>query len=191
MDFYIKLESDFDVQSRRKAFFGAEDTTSESVNEKDCVFKDNDWDEMMVTNFGNFETILNADFIKSELPSLVEQGKILHSEVDISDIRNVEEDARNKQNKESTTINKRKLLKARRHPRWPKRKPSRNAANVRERYRMRVLSDALFELRQILPWIPPETRLSKLDTLRLACSYIEYLSDVLGLTTRKSCHNVK
>ena len=44
----------------------------------------------------------------------------------------------------------------------------RNAANARERARMRVLSKAFSRLKTSLPWVPPDTKLSKLDTLRLA-----------------------
>ncbi len=56
----------------------------------------------------------------------------------------------------------------------------RNAANDRERARMRVLSKAFVRLKTTLPWVPNDTKLSKLDTLRLACSYISYLSNVLN-----------
>ncbi|XP_013396671.1 transcription factor 21 [Lingula anatina] len=55
----------------------------------------------------------------------------------------------------------------------------RNAANARERARMRVLSRAFSKLKTTLPWVPPDTKLSKLDTLRLAASYIAHLSKIL------------
>ena len=44
--------------------------------------------------------------------------------------------------------------------------PPRGAANARERTRMRVLSKAFGRLKLTLPWVPPDTKLSKLDTLR-------------------------
>ncbi|XP_078256347.1 transcription factor 21 [Rhinoraja longicauda] len=56
----------------------------------------------------------------------------------------------------------------------------RNAANARERARMRVLSKAFSRLKTTLPWVPPDTKLSKLDTLRLASSYIAHLRQVLA-----------
>ena len=31
----------------------------------------------------------------------------------------------------------------------------------------------------MLPWVPPDTKLSKLDTLRLATSYISHLQRIL------------
>ncbi|CAH1995497.1 unnamed protein product [Acanthoscelides obtectus] len=55
----------------------------------------------------------------------------------------------------------------------------RNAANERERARMRVLSRAFCRLKTTLPWVPADTKLSKLDTLRLATSYIAHLRAVL------------
>ncbi|KAE8599008.1 hypothetical protein XENTR_v10017017 [Xenopus tropicalis] len=55
----------------------------------------------------------------------------------------------------------------------------RHAANARERARMRVLSKAFSRLKTSLPWVPPDTKLSKLDTLRLASSYIAHLRQLL------------
>lgn len=55
----------------------------------------------------------------------------------------------------------------------------RNAANARERARMRILSKAFSRLKTTLPWVPPDTKLSKLDTLRLATSYIAHLRTIL------------
>ncbi|XP_042300491.1 transcription factor 21-like, partial [Sceloporus undulatus] len=56
----------------------------------------------------------------------------------------------------------------------------RHAANARERARMRVLSKAFSRLKTTLPWVPPDTKLSKLDTLRLASSYIAHLRQLLA-----------
>ncbi|XP_015109861.1 heart- and neural crest derivatives-expressed protein 1 [Diachasma alloeum] len=58
-------------------------------------------------------------------------------------------------------------------------KAPRNAANARERARMRVLSKAFCRLKTTLPWVPADTKLSKLDTLRLAATYIAHLRAVL------------
>ncbi|KAH3848904.1 transcription factor 21-like [Dreissena polymorpha] len=55
----------------------------------------------------------------------------------------------------------------------------RHAANERERCRMRVLSKAFSKLKTTLPWVPSDTKLSKLDTLRLASSYIAHLKQIL------------
>lgn len=44
---------------------------------------------------------------------------------------------------------------------------------------MRVLSSAFYRLKTIIPWVPHDTKLSKLDTLRLARNYIAYLTSTL------------
>lgn len=62
----------------------------------------------------------------------------------------------------------------------------RNAANARERARMRVLSSAFCRLKTKLPWVPADTKLSKLDTLRLATIYIQQLRT--SLTTGKDSY---
>ncbi|XP_068438305.1 musculin [Clinocottus analis] len=59
------------------------------------------------------------------------------------------------------------------------RQSQRNAANARERSRMRVLSKAFSRLKTSLPWVPADTKLSKLDTLRLASNYISHLRQIL------------
>ncbi|XP_074717260.1 transcription factor 23 [Strix uralensis] len=53
-----------------------------------------------------------------------------------------------------------------------------NAA--RERGRVRALRRAFLALQAALPAVPPGTKLSKLDVLILATSYIGHLSHVLG-----------
>ncbi|KAH8277893.1 hypothetical protein KR018_009856 [Drosophila ironensis] len=70
----------------------------------------------------------------------------------------------------------------------------RNAANARERMRMRVLSSAYGRLKTKLPNIPPDTKLSKLDTLRLATLYIKQLITAVetgsnGSHTHTHSHN--
>lgn len=61
-----------------------------------------------------------------------------------------------------------------------KRKAPRSSANARERARMRVLSKAFVKLKTTLPWVPADTKLSKLDTLRLAACYISHLRYLLN-----------
>ncbi|VDN22474.1 unnamed protein product [Cylicostephanus goldi] len=56
----------------------------------------------------------------------------------------------------------------------------RDKANARERRRMNNLNDALEHLRTILPVVPDEPKLTKIETLRVAQGYITYLSSILG-----------
>ena len=47
----------------------------------------------------------------------------------------------------------------------------RHAANMRERRRMQSINDAFESLRQHIPTLPYEKRLSKVDTLQLTIGY--------------------
>ncbi|XP_015681508.1 pancreas transcription factor 1 subunit alpha-like [Protobothrops mucrosquamatus] len=55
----------------------------------------------------------------------------------------------------------------------------RQAANVRERRRMQSINNAFEGLRSHIPTLPYEKRLSKVDTLRLAIGYINFLSELV------------
>lgn len=63
------------------------------------------------------------------------------------------------------------------HPRTVKRRPT---ANRKERRRTQSINSAFAELRECIPNVPADTKLSKIKTLRLATSYIAYLMDVLA-----------
>ncbi|KAK3736372.1 hypothetical protein QZH41_006147 [Actinostola sp. cb2023] len=58
----------------------------------------------------------------------------------------------------------------------------RNIANRKERKRTLTMNSAFEDLRQHIPNVPEDTKLSKIKTLRLAISYIRYLMDVLEET---------
>ncbi|KAF7214476.1 heart- and neural crest derivatives-expressed protein 2-like [Nothobranchius furzeri] len=62
------------------------------------------------------------------------------------------------------------------HPRTLKRRPT---ANRKERRRTQSINSAFAELRECIPNVPADTKLSKIKTLRLATSYISYLMDIL------------
>ncbi|XP_021708465.1 pancreas transcription factor 1 subunit alpha [Aedes aegypti] len=55
----------------------------------------------------------------------------------------------------------------------------RQAANLRERRRMQSINEAFEGLRTHIPTLPYEKRLSKVDTLKLAISYISFLAEML------------
>lgn len=50
----------------------------------------------------------------------------------------------------------------------------------KERRRTESINSAFAELRECIPNVPADTKLSKIKTLRLATSYIAYLMDVLA-----------
>ncbi|XP_011699985.1 PREDICTED: heart- and neural crest derivatives-expressed protein 2 [Wasmannia auropunctata] len=55
----------------------------------------------------------------------------------------------------------------------------RNTANKKERRRTQSINNAFSDLRECIPNVPSDTKLSKIKTLRLAASYIGYLMAVL------------
>ena len=55
----------------------------------------------------------------------------------------------------------------------------RQAANLRERRRMTSLNSAFDELRKQMPTFPHEKRLSRIQTLRLAASYISLMTEIV------------
>ena len=55
----------------------------------------------------------------------------------------------------------------------------RTLANVRERQRTQALNDAFNALRRIIPTLPSD-KLSKIQTLRLAAKYIDFLCQILS-----------
>ncbi|XP_026465046.1 pancreas transcription factor 1 subunit alpha-like [Ctenocephalides felis] len=56
---------------------------------------------------------------------------------------------------------------------------ARQAANLRERKRMQSINEAFEGLRAHVPTLPYEKRLSKVDTLRLAIGYINFLAELV------------
>lgn len=56
----------------------------------------------------------------------------------------------------------------------------RNTANRKERRRTQSINNAFADLRDCIPNVPADTKLSKIKTLRLATSYINYLMEVLS-----------
>ena len=65
-------------------------------------------------------------------------------------------------------------------------KIKRIAANKRERKRMHTVNSAFDQLRDLVPTYPSNRKLSKIDTLRLACTYIQDLVSLLHNT-----HNIQ
>ncbi|XP_062267744.1 transcription factor 15-like [Platichthys flesus] len=61
----------------------------------------------------------------------------------------------------------------------------RNAANARERHRTQSVNSAFTALRTLIPTEPVDRRLSKIETLRLASSYISHLANVLVVDGRE------
>ncbi|XP_074857922.1 transcription factor 15-like [Carettochelys insculpta] len=69
----------------------------------------------------------------------------------------------------------------RKRPRLSGLSKQRQAANARERDRTHSVNSAFSALRTLIPTEPADRKLSKIETLRLAASYISHLANVLLL----------
>ncbi|XP_065166499.1 heart- and neural crest derivatives-expressed protein 2 isoform X1 [Atheta coriaria] len=65
------------------------------------------------------------------------------------------------------------------HPPFVRVVKRRTTANKKERRRTMSINNAYSDLRDCIPNVPADTKLSKIKTLRLATSYISYLTGVL------------
>lgn len=63
----------------------------------------------------------------------------------------------------------------------------RTCANKKERKRTQSINNAFADLRDCIPNVPADTKLSKIKTLRLATSYIAYLMRVLATEDPATC----
>ncbi|XP_062343208.1 basic helix-loop-helix transcription factor scleraxis [Osmerus eperlanus] len=74
----------------------------------------------------------------------------------------------------------------------PQAPPPKNTANARERDRTNSVNTAFSALRMLIPTEPRNRKLSKIETLRLASSYISHLGNVLllgeGPAEGQPCH---
>ncbi|XP_032218720.1 T-cell acute lymphocytic leukemia protein 1 [Nematostella vectensis] len=57
--------------------------------------------------------------------------------------------------------------------------PSRTVTNKKERWRQQSVNLAFAEIRKLLPTYPPDKKLSKVEILRTAVKYIQFLDGVL------------
>ncbi|CAG9765625.1 unnamed protein product [Ceutorhynchus assimilis] len=78
------------------------------------------------------------------------------------------------------TDSKERIHRHRRKNKCPQQQiQQRQAANLRERKRMQSINDAFEGLRAHIPTLPYEKRLSKVDTLKLAIGYINFLGELV------------
>lgn len=61
-------------------------------------------------------------------------------------------------------------------------------ANKRERKRMHTVNSAFDDLRDLVPTYPTNRKLSKIETLRLACAYIQDLAKLLNESNAAAVH---
>lgn len=88
-------------------------------------------------------------------------------------------------NKEDNQPDKESLVHLSREERRRRRRATqkyRTAHATRERIRVEAFNVAFSDLRKLLPTLPPDKKLSKIEILRLAICYISYLNHVLDLS---------
>ena len=78
-----------------------------------------------------------------------------------------------------TTSEERKLTREEKRRRRRASIKYRTAHATRERMRVEAFNGAFGTLRHLLPTLPPDKKLSKIEILRLAICYINYLDNVL------------
>lgn len=91
----------------------------------------------------------------------------------------------NNNNKEDLQPDKESLVHLSREERRRRRRATqkyRTAHATRERIRVEAFNVAFSDLRKLLPTLPPDKKLSKIEILRLAICYISYLNHVLDLS---------
>ena len=88
----------------------------------------------------------------------------------------------------SDAENSKNSKRKRRRPRLTGLSKQRQAANARERSRTHSVNSAFSALRVLIPTEPSDRKLSKIETLRLASSYIAHLGSMLVNGTQ--CPNV-
>jgi hypothetical protein len=94
--------------------------------------------------------------------------------------------SKSKSIKAETNPKKKRYTKSRQKTKNPAvvvklKKQRRNKANDRERNRMHGLNSALDTLRDVLPTLPDDAKLTKIETLRFAHNYIWALSETLKM----------
>ncbi|MFH4976366.1 hypothetical protein AB6A40_003075 [Gnathostoma spinigerum] len=80
---------------------------------------------------------------------------------------------------ETTAVDLRKLTKAERRKRRRATPKYRNLHASRERIRVESFNSAFSQLRALLPTLPTDKKLSKIEILRLSITYISYLENLL------------
>ncbi|XP_071056319.1 helix-loop-helix protein 1-like [Onthophagus taurus] len=92
----------------------------------------------------------------------------------ITSCGNLVQQKRRDRNSEMSTLSREERRRRRRAT-----QKYRTAHATRERIRVEAFNVAFSELRKLLPTLPPDKKLSKIEILRLAICYIAYLNHVL------------
>ncbi|XP_048396863.1 helix-loop-helix protein 2 isoform X1 [Stegostoma tigrinum] len=119
--------------------------------------------------------MLNSDQTELDLnPSSSESESVL-SDARGGCVRDKPDEAEGKRGVQQTLSREEKRRRRRATAKY------RTAHATRERIRVEAFNVAFAELRKLLPTLPPDKKLSKIEILRLAICYISYLNHVLDV----------
>uniref|UniRef100_K1PTA2 Helix-loop-helix protein 1 n=2 Tax=Magallana TaxID=2171616 RepID=K1PTA2_MAGGI len=136
---------------------------------------------LMMKDFGEINSKLYSDsFVVGNSISILEDTSAYITESETDDTLFIHQDMGIKQRKTRDQENFTLTREERRRRRRATQK-YRTAHATRERVRVEAFNYAFADLRKLLPTLPPDKKLSKIEILRLAICYISYLQHVLDM----------
>lgn len=144
-------------------------------------FKNNHFFYSQMKDFGEINSKLYSDsFVVGNSISILEDTSAYITESETDDTLFIHQDMGIKQRKTRDQENFTLTREERRRRRRATQK-YRTAHATRERVRVEAFNYAFADLRKLLPTLPPDKKLSKIEILRLAICYISYLQHVLDM----------
>ncbi|XP_060113125.1 transcription factor 15-like [Heteronotia binoei] len=109
---------------------------------------------------------------------------------DASDLEELESGSSDSSSGKSVPSSRAQGKRKRKSPHRSGLSKQRQAANARERDRTHSVNTAFNTLRTLIPTEPADRKLSKIETLRLASSYISHLANMLLLQQQQQCEDL-
>ncbi|XP_062610906.1 helix-loop-helix protein 15-like [Saccostrea cucullata] len=135
----------------------------------------------LMKDFGEINSKIYSESFMVEGPiSILEERKTYMTESETEDSVFLYQDMgikhRKSRDQENLTLTREERRRRRRAT-----QKYRTAHATRERVRVEAFNYAFADLRKLLPTLPPDKKLSKIEILRLAICYISYLKHVLEM----------
>ncbi|XP_050501201.1 protein atonal-like [Diabrotica virgifera virgifera] len=182
--YYNRYQPSWSDQFPATSFFPQIDPEKIDVRQAVTTHRQKEVEEIYDINTYDSFVSTNSDFL--DLSSLTEEEKAHYSNFNFFTLKRSEF---NNQHEKRTTVvlnQDRKSCRGRRkiivrdRPTSPTiMKKRRLAANARERRRMNGLNEAFDRLREVIPSLDAEHKLSKFETLQMAQTYISALRELL------------
>ncbi|XP_022327144.2 uncharacterized protein LOC111126650 [Crassostrea virginica] len=132
-------------------------------------------------DFGDINSKLYSEsYVVENSISILEDNSVYIAESETEDTLYIHQDMgikhRKNRDQENFTLTREERRRRRRAT-----QKYRTAHATRERIRVEAFNYAFADLRKLLPTLPPDKKLSKIEILRLAICYISYLQHVLDM----------